>query len=116
MSRGGSQANGNPVSGIRSPYVDVPTASYTAGGFAADPLPNAVSAYVAANGAQGAAIMCRLSNFQDSFDAEKLEDLYGSTRAFRKAFEERLNELEAEGWSLPLYRDIILADAAAVEF
>lgn len=108
--------NGNPIGGIRSPYVDVPTASYTAGGFAADPLPSEVSEYVAANGAQGAAIMCRLSNFQDAYDAQKLEELYGSTRAFRKAFEERLNELEAEGWSLPLYRDIILADAAAVEF
>ena len=83
---------------------------------AADPLPAEVSAYVQANGPQGAAIMCRLSNYQYSFDSDKLEDLYGSTRAFRRAFEDRLDELEAEGWSLPLYRDIILADAAAIDF
>lgn len=108
--------NGNPVGGIRSPYVDVPTATYTAGNVAADPLPARVSAYVAANGAQGAQTMCRLSNYQYSFDADKLEELYGSPRAFRQAFEARLNELEAEGWSLPLYRDMILADAEAIDF
>jgi len=107
---------GNPVGGIRSPYVDVPTAVYTAGNVAADPLPGEVSAYVQVNGAQGAAIMCRLSNYQYSFDSEKLEDLYGSQRNFREEFEERLNELEAEGWSLPLYREFILADAAAIDF
>jgi hypothetical protein len=108
--------HGNPLGGIRSPYVDVPTATYVASNVAADPLPAEVSAYVQANGPQGAAIMCRLSNYQYSFDGAKLEDLYGSTRAFRRAFEERLDELEAEGWSLPLYRDMILADAAAIDF
>ena len=108
--------HGNPRGGIRSPYVDVPAATYVAGNVAADPLPAEVSAYVQANGAPGAAIMCRLSNYQYSFDAGKLEDLYGSTRAYRRAFEDRLDELESEGWSLPLYRDMILADAAAVDF
>jgi hypothetical protein len=108
--------HGNPVGGIRSPYVDVPTATYTAVNTAADPLPDKVSAYVEANGPQGAQIMCSLSNYQDSFGPEKLEELYGSKRSYRKAFEERLNELEAEGWSLPIYHDMILADAAAIEF
>jgi hypothetical protein len=108
--------HGNPVGGIRSPYVDLPTAKYTAGNVAADPLPSEVSEYVAANGAQGAAIMCRLSNYQYKFDTKTLEALYGSPRAYRKAFEDRLDELEAEGWSLPLYRDMILADAAAIDF
>jgi hypothetical protein len=108
--------HGNPVGGIRSPYVDLPTAKYTAGNVAADPLPGEVSEYVAANGAQGAAIMCRLSNYQYKFDTKTLEALYGSPRAYRKAFEDRLDELETEGWSLPLYRDMILADAAAIDF
>lgn len=107
---------GNPIGGIRSPYVDVPTAAYTAGNVAADPLPAEVSDYVQVNGVQGAAIMCRLSNYQYAFDAEKLEDLYGSPRNFREEFEDRLIELEEEGWSLPLYRDMILADAAAIDF
>lgn len=108
--------HGNPFGGIRSPYVDLPTAKYTAGNVAADPLPSEVSDYVAANGAQGATIMCRLSNYQYQFDAKTLEALYDSPREYRQAFEDRLDELEAEGWSLPLYRDMILADAAAIDF
>lgn len=108
--------HGNPVGGIRSPYVDVPTAAYTAINTAADPLPDQVSAYVQANGPRGAQTMCSLSNYQDSFGREKLEKLYGSLRNYRKMFEDRLNELEAEGWSLPVYHDMILADAVAIEF
>ena len=108
--------DGNPVGGVRNPYVDVPIASYKPINEAADPLPAVVSDYVAANPGVGAEIMCRLSAYQLPFSTEKLEDLYDSPRSYRKAFEDRLDELEAEGWSLPVYRDIILADAAAVEF
>jgi Alpha/beta hydrolase domain len=108
--------HGNPVGGIRSPYVDVPTATYTAVNSAADPLPEKVSEYVRVNGPQGAQIMCTLSNYQYPFEPEKLERLYGNLRSYRKAFEDRLNELEAEGWSLPIYHDMILADARAIEF
>jgi hypothetical protein len=108
--------HGNPVGGVRNPYVDVPIASYKPINEAADPLPAAVSNYVAANPGSGANVMCRLSAYQLPFPVAKLEDLYDSPRSYRKAFEDRLNELEADGWSLPVYRDIILADAAAIEF
>jgi hypothetical protein len=60
--------------------------------------------------------MCRLSAYQTAFSAEKLRELYGSKRNFLRAFEARLNELEAAGWSLPLYHDLIMSDARAVEF
>jgi hypothetical protein len=79
-------------------------------------LPEQVSEYVRANGPQGAATMCMLSNYQYPFEPEELEKLYGNLRSYRKAFEDRLNELEAEGWSLPIYHDMILADARAIEF
>jgi hypothetical protein len=108
--------NANPIGGIRSPYVDVPVASYHAVNVAADPLPAEVSDYVRANPGMGANIMCRLSAYQLPFADDKLQDLYGSPRAYRRAFEARLNELEAEGWSLPLYHDLIMADAEAVSF
>lgn len=108
--------DGNPVGGIRSPYLDAPTATYTAGNVAADPLPSRVSDYVQANGAQGAQTMCRLSNYQYSFDAAKLRDLYDSPRNFRRAFEASLDDLEAQGWSLPLYHDLIMSDAEAIDF
>ena len=108
--------HGNPVGGIRNPYVDVPVASYTPRNVAADPLPAEVSDYVRANPGFGANIMCTLSAWQQPFSTDKLEDLYGNTRAYRRAFEASLDELEAEGWSLPVYRSMMLADAAAIEF
>lgn len=108
--------HGNVIGGIRNPYVDVPVASYHAVNSAADPLPAAVSAYVAANPGFGANIMCRLSAYQLPFDNAALEELYGSPRAYRSAFEQSLDELEDAGWSLPVYRDVILQDAAAVSF
>jgi hypothetical protein len=60
--------------------------------------------------------MCRLSAYQESFSRDKLRELYDSPRAYRRAFEESLAALEAAGWSLPQYREIMLADAAAIEF
>ena len=96
-------AHGNPVGGIRNPYVDVPTAKYTPINTAAEPLIAKPSAYVAANGLQGAQIMCRLSAYQEPLSKEELRKLYGSKRDYVKKVETRLSELEREGWSLPLF-------------
>jgi hypothetical protein len=108
--------HGNAVGGIRNPYVDVPVAKYIAVNTAAEPLIANPSAYVAANGLFGAQIMCRLSAYQEPFAPAKLRSLYRSKREFMRRFEARLDELEDDGWSLPVYREMILGDAAAVEF
>jgi hypothetical protein len=42
--------------------------------------------------------------------------MYGSKRSYVRAFERRLNELERQGWSLPVYHDLIMEDARAVQF
>jgi hypothetical protein len=60
--------------------------------------------------------MCRLSAYQEPFAAAELRRLYGSEREYRQKVAARLDELERQGWSLPVYRDLILADAAAVDF
>ena len=109
-------AQGNPLGGIRSPYVDVPTAKYAPVNTAAEPLIANPSEYVRANGLQGAQTMCRLSAYQEPFSQAKLRELYGSKREYLRKFEARLNELEREGWSLPMYHDTILADVAKTEF
>ena len=109
-------AHGNPLGGIRNPYVDVPTAKYRPINTAAEPLIANPSAYVAANGLQGAQIMCRLSAYQEPMSKDELRKLYGSKRDYVKKVETRLGELEREGWSLPLYRPLILADANAIDF
>jgi hypothetical protein len=108
-------AHGNPLGGIRSPYVDVPTAKYAPVNTAADPVIANPSEYVRANGLQGAQIMCRLSAYQEPFSQEKLRQLYGSKREYLRKVEARLDELEREGWSLPFYRETILADLAKME-
>jgi hypothetical protein len=107
--------HGNGLGGIRTPYVDVPVARYVAVNTAKEPLIENPSDYVRANGLMGAQIMCRLSAYQEPFAPARLRELYGSKRAFVERFTRRLDELEREGWSLPVYRELILADAAAVE-
>ena len=109
-------ANGNPLGGIRTPYVDVPTAKYTASNTAAEPLIAHPSGYIAANGMQGAQIMCRLSAYQEPYSKQKLKELYGNKRDYVHKVEARLEDLEKQGWSLPVYREVIAADAAAVDF
>jgi hypothetical protein len=64
----------------------------------------------------GAQIMCRLSAYQLPFAKDELRKLYGSKQDYVRKFEARLNELEQQGWSLPIYHDMILGDAKALEF
>ena len=60
--------------------------------------------------------MCRLSAYQEPFSEETLAELYGDKENYLRAFEARLDELEEAGWSLPVYRELILSDAADVMF
>ncbi len=108
--------HGNPLGGIRNPYVDVPVAKYAPVNTAREPLIDNPSEYVATNGIQGAQIMCRLSAYQEPFSAATLTELYGDKESYLGAFEARLDELEQAGWSLPVYRELILSDAANVMF
>jgi hypothetical protein len=109
-------SHGNPQGGIRTPYVDVPVAKYRPVNTAVEPVIAKPSAYVAANGLQGAQIMCRLSSWQENMSAAQLKQLHGSKSDYVRKFEARLGELEKQGWSLPVYHDLILADAKAVDF
>jgi hypothetical protein len=108
--------NGNSAGGIRTTYVDMPVAKYAAINSAAEPLIANPSAYVKANGLMGAQIMCRLSAYQEPFSAAKLRELHGTPAQYVRKVEARLDELEREGWSLPVYREMILGDARKVSF
>ena len=78
-------------------------------------MPNP-SAYVAAGGQQAANQMCGLSGTQIPFEPAKLKELYKTKKNYASLFEKRVKELEKAGWSLPLYRDLIVGDAAKVNF
>lgn len=108
--------HGNPRGGIRTTYVDVPTATYTIRPAAIAPvIPNA-SAWIASRGQQAASQMCGLSTAQIPFPADKLRALYKTRQAYVTRVQARLGQLEKERWSLPLYREMILEDAAKVAF
>jgi hypothetical protein len=109
-------ANGNPRGGIRNTYVDIPTAKYSIRPAAITPvIPNG-SAYIAAGGQAAANQMCGLSGAQTAFSQAKLKELYGTKKNYVALVERRLTELERLGWSLPVYRELILGDAAKVTF
>jgi hypothetical protein len=107
---------GNPRGGIRTTYVDVPTAKYSIRPRATSPVVPNASAYISSGGQQAANLMCGLSTAQSAIAPAKLKAIYKSTQAYAKAVERRLTELEKAGWSLPVYRQMILADASNVRF
>lgn len=91
-------SNGNALGGIRNPYVDIPVTKYTAGN----------------NGEAG--VLCVLSVWETPFSQEKLRDLYGSKEDYVRLFEQSLNQQEADGWALPVFHELIMPDARAVNF
>ena len=93
--------HGNPRGGVRTTYVDVPTATYTIRPAATTPVIPIASAYITTGGQQAANLMCGLSTSQVSFPADKLKALYKNKQAYVKAVETRLTALEKAGWSLP---------------
>jgi hypothetical protein len=108
--------HGNPRGGIRTTYVDVPTAKFVIRPAATAPVIPTASAYIATRGQNAANQMCGLSTAQIAFVPAKLKALYKNKQAYVKTVETRLTALEKAGWSLPLYRDMILGDAAKVSF
>jgi hypothetical protein len=112
----GLDERGNWKGGIRTPYTDVPFAKYAAPNRGANPLPAKTSEYVTRGGVQAAQQMCGLSAYQVSFTKEEMKKLYGDKKTFANNFEKKLSELQKAGWSLPVYKDLILSDAKKIDF
>jgi hypothetical protein len=108
--------HGNPRGGIRTTYVDVPTSKYSIRPPATTPVVANASAYISSGGQQAANLMCGLSTAQIDIAAAKLKDQYRSKQGYVKAVDKRLTELEKAGWSLPVYHEMILSDAAKIAF
>ena len=129
--------NGNARGGIRTPYVDLATVKYTErnwakGGMA--PVPawlapagggrqggGAAPAAGRQGGGGGAAAfptqqLCNLSAWETPSAQARLRQMYQNKATYVRRFEARLTELEKAGWSLPVYHDLIMADARGVNF
>jgi hypothetical protein len=108
---------GNPRGGVRSPYVDVPVVKYKIRPAVANPFPANPSAWMKANGNEkGAALMCNLSASQTALSKDELKKRYKNKKNYVSMVEKRASELEKAGWSLPMYHDLIVGDAAKVDF
>jgi hypothetical protein len=101
---------GNAMGGIRNPYVDVPLAKYT--------MINTPKSSASGEGLgmMGTEILCFLSGWETPISQADLVSKYGNTANYMREVESKLNEQEAAGWSLPVYHDLIMADARAVRF
>lgn len=107
---------GNPKGGIRNPYVDVPVMKYAVRNEGAvPPTPNTVP-WVALRGEAGINQLCGLLAYQIPLSQAQLKKLYKDRKDYQTKFAQRLSDLTRQGWSLPVYKDQILADAAKVSF
>jgi hypothetical protein len=107
---------GNVKGGIRNPYVDVPMAKYGVPNSGAQPPIKNPHPFIAARGEAAQDQLCGLANFQIDLPAEQLRTRYKDSKAYQARVQQRYDELVKEGWALPVYRAVVLADAAAVQF
>jgi hypothetical protein len=108
--------HGNPRGGVRTPYVDVPVVRYGVPNTGATPPTPNTAPWVALRGEQGINQLCGLTGYEIAFSPEQLRKMYGSKSAYVGKVRARVDELTKQGWSLPVYRDQILADAEKVTF
>jgi hypothetical protein len=107
---------GNVKGGIRNPYVDVPMARYGVPNAGAEPPIKNPHPFIAARGEAAQNQLCGLANYQINLTAEQLRKLHKDRKAYQARVQQRYDELMKEGWALPVYRPVVLADAAAVTF
>jgi hypothetical protein len=108
--------HGNPRGGIRTTYVDAPAKKYgvrNAG--AVPPIPDA-HPFVAERPADAQNQLCGLAGYEMAMTPQQLKTLYRDRKAYQTRVARRYDELMKQGWALPVYREIVLADAAAVTF
>jgi hypothetical protein len=101
---------GNAMGGIRNTWVDVPLFKYTMHN---PPNPQSTGA---GSGRMQTPLLCFLSGYQTAIDPAIVKKKYGTPANYVAQVEKRLKELEKQGWSLPIYHEIILNDAKAVRF
>ena len=79
------------------------------------PIPNP-SAWIASHGANAPSQMCGLAGYQVAFSKEQLQKLYTNKKTYQDRVKKSVEAMEKAGWSLPVYRDVILEDAAKLTF
>ncbi len=60
--------------------------------------------------------MCGLAGYELPLSPAHLKKLYKDKKDYQAKVARDVEELTRQGWSLPVYKDVILSDAAKVEF
>ena len=107
---------GNARGGIRNPYVDVPVKKYGVRNSGAVPPIKNPHPFLAARGEAAHNQLCGLAGYEQDLTPAQLKKLYKNKKDYQSKVAKRYDELAKAGWALPVYRDIVLADAAAVNF
>jgi len=107
---------GNVKGGIRTPYVDVPAAKFGVPNSGSEPPIKNPHPFIAARGEAAQNQLCGLANYQINMTPEQLKKLYKDKKTYVAKVTQRYDELVKEGWALPVYRSVVLEDAAKVQF
>ncbi|MDD9934771.1 MAG: alpha/beta hydrolase domain-containing protein [Myxococcales bacterium] len=105
--------HGNAVSGLRTPWVDVPVASYYP-----HSTPRGADRTTEVPGGRrlGPADVADLMGCMTRFAPEKLRELYGTPARYRELFESSLQQTLEEGWIAPTDADRARERAGEVRF
>ena len=110
---------GNVKGGIRNTYVDVPVKTFHVPNEGAEPRISNPNHFIAArriNGQDPDAQLCGLGNFETALSKDQLKKLYKNPKDYYNKVTQRYDELVKEGWALPVYKEMVLAEAASVTF
>jgi hypothetical protein len=107
---------GNVKGGIRTPSVDVPTAKFGVPNSGSEPPIKNPHPFIAARGEAAQNQLCGLANYQINMTPDQLKKLYKDKKTYVAKVTERYDELVKDGWALPVYRAVVLEDAAKVTF
>ena len=107
---------GNSRGGIRNPYVDVPAKKYGVRNSGAVPPITNAHPFLAARGDAAHNQLCGLAGYEQNLTPAQLKKLYKDKKDYQSKVARRYDELTKAGWALPVYREVVLADAAAVSF
>jgi hypothetical protein len=108
--------HGNPRGGIRSPYVDVPAKKYGVRNEGAVPPVANAHPFVAARDAAAQNQLCGLAGYEIDLTQVQLKKLYRNPKDYQARVARSVDALTKQGWSLPVYRDVIVGDAAKIVF
>jgi hypothetical protein len=108
--------HGNPRGGIRNPYVDVPAAKFSVRNEGATPPIANAHPFVAVRDDAARNQLCGLAGYEISLPPAVMKKLYKNPRDYQAKVARRYDELTKQGWALPVYRDVVVADANRIDF